>query len=421
MIASAIKFPQVIDAIQLSAFHFSDERLGKLFDVVKSVHESGDGLDMVVLQSEANKNNCGLSTADLYEVVATVSHGGHASYYQNQVLEGYRTRQLSVLLDEATKQIKLPSCDCRNIIQNLTSRMEGIDSPESKHLLSIDRFGDRVFEELFSVDNESSRSFSTGFVHVDEAAGLLRSGEVMVIAARPSVGKTSLALQVVEHFAEKDHRVLVASLEMAGCELYKRFISASCGLPMQDLKHGMGEDNAELVKSHMARISSLPIDFFDKPRSSMKRIRAAAKLTKSAKGLSLLVIDYIGLIRADQRFDNVRDRVAENSQAIKELARELDIPVLLLCQLNRSSEGQVPTMANLADSAAIERDADRIAFLYPKQWAEPTAQKDQIVFDMAKNRNGQKIHTTLTFDGERMRFITPSDRRYNAFSGMGSN
>ena len=188
---------------------------------------------------------------------------------------------------------------------------------------------------------------------------------MIVLAARPGCGKTSMALQIAEHVGARYENVLVASLEMDDSELVKRSIAAHSGIESRRITSELPDGEKEKIKQTIGKVAGSNMTFYVPPFATPKMIRSAAKLTQSKSGLSLIVVDYIGLLRGEKR-QEIYQRVTENSQQLKAIGREMKVPILVLSQLNRDAEGQIPTLKHLRDSGAIEQDADRVIFLSPK-------------------------------------------------------
>lgn len=243
------------------------------------------------------------------------------------------------------------------------------------------------------------RPTMSGFEALDSSAGGWMSGELVILAARPGVGKTTFAMQVAAHNAARERRVLFVSLEMRDRELVARMLSGDPGVDSRRLRAGrLGTADIDKLRAAADDIRDLPVRVWAPPSATLARIRGVAKREVAFGGLSLLVVDYIGLIRPAAG-DTKRPRfeqVGEVSAGLKSLAKELDVPVLALCQLNREADGTEPRLSNLRDSGSIEQDADVVLFLH----RETTATK----LIVAKHRHGETGSVALRFDGSTTRF-----------------
>ena len=189
------------------------------------------------------------------------------------------------------------------------------------------------------------RPVFTGIERFDRVAGGLLPGELEIIAARPGNGKTSLAMQIGNRLARLDRPVLFVSLEMRAAELVGRLLCGSTGIDSRHLRRGQ-VDPAKFA-DEIADMAGTPLTIFDPPAATMQRIRAVAKMQKAATGLELLIVDYIGLVQPRDRKIPRHEQVAEITGGLKQLAKELDTPVIALCQLNREADGADPKLSHL--------------------------------------------------------------------------
>lgn len=220
----------------------------------------------------------------------------------------------------------------------------------------------------------------------------------MIVAARPSVGKSAFALDLAETAARAGHKTLVFSLEMQNEELAERLAARRSGVPMGKLiDRTLSDDDTAQIAAACDGLSRLPLQFCDRSNTTTSQIRQAARATK---GLELLVVDYAGLLRADRKSENRNFELGQISRDLKNLASELRVPVVLLCQLNRSvDEMTEPTPAALRDSGELEQNASKILFLW-----KVDRENGIIGVSVAKNRRGRTGSVQMVFDGSQMRF-----------------
>lgn len=245
----------------------------------------------------------------------------------------------------------------------------------------------------------------TGLAAMDEAlSGGIKPGHVIVLAARPSVGKTSLATQILLNVAGAGHPVLMLSQEMTAPELMDRLAANLGGVPMSHLSTGRFENGDwARITEVTDRASKLPAYIDDQPALTLLDIRAKARQVKrEAGGLALLVIDYLQLCSSTGGSERRHHQIEQISRGIKALAKELDVCVLLLSQLNRASEGDEPELYHLKESGAIEEDADTVVLLHP--WVKH--QNALVVLaKVAKNRGGRRGRIGLELDGATQRWL----------------
>ena len=244
---------------------------------------------------------------------------------------------------------------------------------------------------------------SAGLEALDKMTDGFQGGDYILLGARPSIGKTALALTLAMNSSLKGERVGFMSLEMKDTALFKRILAAMSGVSMQSLRTGLlGPRAMSDLIAGASKIANAKIFFADVPNMNINDLVAEARILRSREKIGILIIDYIGLITAE-RGDLPRwDMVSEISRRLKSLARELNIPVLALAQLGRQADGKRPTLADLRDSGSLEQDADVIMFIHREE--KSNEQKQPVKLIVAKQRNGETGDLDLMFDRSRMRF-----------------
>ncbi|MEK7213684.1 MAG: replicative DNA helicase [Patescibacteria group bacterium] len=290
-----------------------------------------------------------------------------------------------------------------------------------------------AWERLDKLHNSKNelRGVPTGFRELDNKLAGLQKSDLIILAARPSMGKTSLALDIAR-MAAINHKVPVGifSLEMSSQQLVDRILAAESQVDSWKLRTGHNlsvENDFKAIRDAMNRLSEAPIYIDDQPANNILKMRAVARRLKSEKGLGLIVVDYLQLMVPTQarHSDNMVQQVTEISRALKQLARELEVPVLALSQLNRAveSRGGEPRLSDLRDSGSIEQDADVVMFIhredkYNKDSAKPNIAKIMI----EKHRNGPTGYAELYFDDKKTTFISVDKSNFGEFEQQnGSN
>lgn len=259
---------------------------------------------------------------------------------------------------------------------------------------------------------EGLRGVATGFKDLDDALAGMQKSNLLILAARPGVGKTSLALSIAQSVAVEAKRpVGFFSLEMSKEELVDRLLVSQADIDAWKLKTGkLSEDDFTKLSNAMGELAEAPLYIDDTPALSIIEMRTKARRLQVEVGLDLLVVDYLQLARSRQLENRVQE-VSEISQGLKNLARELKIPVLALSQLSRAVEqrgGQKrPQLADLRESGSIEQDADVVMFI----WREDEEKLENVVLDIAKHRNGPLKSIPLFFKGERIKFYGRETKR----------
>lgn len=289
---------------------------------------------------------------------------------------------------------------------------------------------DGIASKIDQLSNLNSyiTGFPTGYTHLDDLTGGLQRGDLIIVAGRPSMGKTTLALNIAEHISShggdyvhvSKHKespciVGIFSMEMGEDQLMMRLISAKASVPLKNIRSGNVDAHEwESLINAMSRLTNLESIYIDDSSGiSVHTLRGRARrLKKDFPTLSLIVVDYLQLLKLDRRVDNRTAEMTEISRILKEMARELDIPVVVLSQLNRTVESRKehrPMMSDLRESGSIEQDADIICFIHrPEIYdRENVNLKGKSTIHIAKHRNGEIGDINLLFEGQYSRFSNP--------------
>ncbi|HTW96623.1 MAG TPA: replicative DNA helicase [Candidatus Methylomirabilis sp.] len=325
-------------------------------------------------------------------------------------------QDVDLILDETEKKIF-------NISQNFSQNI----------FISIDNLLTDAFERIDELHKQSGklRGLPTGFADLDNLLAGLQKSDLIILAARPSVGKTSLALDIARQVAVKSREpVGIFSLEMSKEQLVDRMLCAQAGVSLWKMRTGNlsdHEDNNDFARigEAMGQLSEAPIYIDDSAATSIMEIRAKARRLKMDKGLGLIVIDYLQLMEGRGKYgDNRVQEVSEITRGLKGIARELNIPVLALSQLARAVEQQggpaIPKLSHLRESGSIEQDADVVMFIYRKAAdrnfdLESLTDEDKHLAKIyvAKHRNGPTGSIDLFFDHDTVNFKNLGKRDYN--------
>ena len=278
------------------------------------------------------------------------------------------------------------------------------------------------FERLERIQDEGVAGLSTGFDGIDDHTGGFQKTNLIVLAARPGVGKTSLALNIAHNVAvEHGHAVAIFSLEMSALELGERLMCTQARVSSHKLRTGTlsGDEYAKLVQA-AGKLEKADIFIDDSSDLNLFELRAKARRLSARHPISLVVVDYLQLMAGDSRAESRQQEVANISRSLKQLARELDVPIIAVSQLNRSPEARAdrePQLADLRESGAIEQDADLVLFLYEDP--SDAASKGVIKLKIAKNRHGRVGTVRLAFNKDYTRFLplSPSADDYDIGEG----
>ncbi|HEX3727216.1 MAG TPA: replicative DNA helicase, partial [Pirellulales bacterium] len=380
VLGSILLLPLVCDDIALilrpEDFYDSANRL--LYTHMRALHDAGRRIDMTLLVEELrNTGQYELVGGAAYvaEVVQSVPTAANASYYAEIVKNKATLRSLIHASTEILRDSYDESHDPRELLSLAEQKIFSILDERSGG--SVTNIYDIMQEALTRIDARMKHQnpiggLETGLADFDREVGGLHDSELIILAARPSMGKTALALNIAEHATvELGMTTLFVSLEMSRMELADRLLCSRARINGQSLRNGAitTEERQRLV-AKSAELSQAPLLVDDTPSRTMTEIAAAARRLKRKNDLRLIVIDYLQLIEPDNPRDQRQEQVAKIARRLKGLARELKVPVLCLAQLNRQAEASrdnKPRLSHLRESGAIEQDADVVMFIHREE------------------------------------------------------
>jgi replicative DNA helicase len=389
-----------------------------IYQAIRDLYDQGKGIDAITLADELiRRDQFDKIGGDelLREIVDSVPHAANAKYYAGIVREKSIGRQL---IDSATEIIRdgysnqytaqelLESAE-RKVFAIAEEQIQG-DTLDLKDVITkaMDRIAERA-----SSGGHAVTGVASGLIDLDDITGGFQAGQLVVLAARPSMGKTALALNICEHAATLGKSpVLFVSLEMGHMEIAERLLCARSRVDGYKLRTGMSLGSREighLTKAWNELMKDAQIFIDDTPARNMLQITASARRLRLREKIGLIVVDYIQLVDSEDSRDSRQEQIAKISRRLKTLARELEIPVIALSQLNRaveSREDRRPRMADLRESGAIEQDADIVLLLHRPEYYDANDQPGIAELIVAKNRNGGVGTVKLTFQKAITRF-----------------
>ena len=393
VIGSILLNPKTLDTLssQLGSSDFYDHQLGRLYSVLVDRHDADLPSDPVTLLPTAKEIFGETASATLGELFSEVPNIGHVHYYANQVIEASKKRKLGSIAGN----IRDDSRSADEVAEHAISQLETIGSRESGTVTSAYDAGTELIDSLS--ENQSRRPVFTGIDDVDRIVGGLLPGELQIIAGRPGSGKTALAMQVAKKQSDAFRPVLYVSAEMTKSELVARLLCGITGIDSRIIRRGQASDQmmAQLKEAN-ADLDETPLLIYDKPAPTVQKIRALAKIQKANGGLDLLVVDYIGLMTPRDRRVSRHEQVGEITGMLKQIAKELSVPVIALSQLNREADGAEPKLSHLRESGSIEQDADIVLFIHRSG--------DQSKLIVGKHRHGDTGSFSITFDARKTQF-----------------
>ncbi len=348
---------------------------------------------------------------------------GHFRHHLQLVKDKFVLRSIIRNSNEAIAQAYDAPDEVAALLDTVESRMLAIrEGAETNKSPTIKQSVEEVFEQLQKLlaGEKGAQGIATGYDELDRMTGGLKPGEMFVIAARPSMGKTSLMMNIAEHICvDLGKPGMVFSCEMSSFQIVQRLVFSRAKFAVSQLSRGYTPNKGDLQRIKRACLETAAAKLFidDTPGITINELRAKARRKKRDENIQFIAIDYLQLMRSrTKQAENSREReIAEISAGIKGLAKELGLPIIILAQLNRGPESRsgesrgVPRMSDLRESGAIEQDADLVGLLYraayyadTEEEKENEAGKAELV--LAKNRNGETGHIPLTFVAELMRF-----------------
>ena len=403
ILCDAACLPAVRPLVSRDDFTLAAERA--IFEAACRLEDEGKPADVVTILEDARKHGADVSDRYAAELLQITPTAAHAEAYARQVHEEAVRRRLASVGETLLEDAQDPQKTTAGVIAATMQALENADTAPQTAMLSTSDALSGFLDYRERLDAGQAVTVSTGYPGLDKllGGGMLHQG-LYILAAHPGCGKTTLGLKLAEQ-AAKSGACLFFSLEMSAEQLTARRIAAESGLGIGRLMVGRKFDDDEQAKMANAASALSTHDFRlnRAPGASVADIAQAAHLTKN---LRLVVVDYLGLVRSDERGLPIYERTTRNSNALKALARSLNVPVLCLCQLNRAAEqraDKVPSMADLRDSGAIEQDADAVILLHRPGMYEPGEVKpwesQTLTAIVAKNRHGATGKLNFDFWG----------------------
>jgi replicative DNA helicase len=411
---------RVADLVSEVDFYRDDHR--RIYRQIARLIDLGRPADVVTVFEALEKNGeveqvGGL--AYLAEIANSTPSAANIRRYAEIVRERAILRKLVAVGDEIAASALSPSGkEAKTLLDEAEAKVFEIAEAGARHasgFVSIQpllkQVVDRV-QELYDRDNPSEvTGVPSGFIDLDEKTSGLQPSDMIIVAGRPAMGKTTFALNLAEHIAvEQRLPVAIFSMEMPGTQLATRFISSVGRIDMQKIRSGrLTDDDWQRLTMAMGKLYEAPLFIDETPGLNPIDLRARARrLARQCGKLGLIVIDYLQLMNGTKESDNRASELSEISRSVKSLAKELHVPIIALSQLNRSLEqrpNKRPVMSDLRESGAIEQDADIIMFIYRDEVYNPDSpDKGTAELIIGKHRNGPTGTVRLTFIGENTRF-----------------
>lgn len=407
---------ELMDIVSADSFYSERHRL--VFNTMMELFKKSSPIDLLSVSSKLKENGQLEQIGGgsfLAELVQMVPSSSNAKYYAEIVQKKFMMRRLIEASEHIGNLGYEESLELEEILDKAEKKVFDVTNFSSTHkFLELKDELTEAWERMDKLHNsgEGLRGVPTGFVELDNKLSGFQNSDLIILAARPSMGKTSLALDIARQSAVNHGTpVGIFSLEMSSQQLVDRMLASQANVDAWKLRTGRlnREDEFEAIRQSLDALSKAPIYIDDQPGNNILKMRSIARRLKSEKGLKMLVVDYLQLMvpTNNRNSDNVVQQVTEISRSLKNLARELDVPVLALSQLSRAVEqrGGRPRLSDLRDSGSIEQDADVVMFIHREDKYKEQAEKNNIAeILIEKHRNGEVGKVELYFNDKKVTF-----------------
>jgi replicative DNA helicase len=414
MMLSKDAVADVVETVRGGDFYVPKHEI--IFDALLSLYSHGEPTDVIAVTDELIKTG-DLQRAGgadyLHTLTALVPTAANAGFYALIVAERALLRRL---VEAGTRIVQMGYAgegEVLDLVNNAQAEIYSVAANDNtEDYVPLNVAVDAAIEDIEAAKGRDGQftGVPTGFSGLDQLTNGLHPGQMIIIAARPALGKSTLALDLARAAAIKHNMpAIFFSLEMGRSEIAMRLMSAEASVPLQSMRKGtLDQRDWTTIASVRGRINDAPLYIDDSPNMTLVEIRAKCRRLKQKVGLKLVVIDYLQLMTSGKRVESRQQEVSEFSRALKLLAKELQVPVIALSQLNRGPEQRAdkkPAISDLRESGSIEQDADMVILLHRESAYEkenPRAGEADLI--VAKHRNGPTDTVTVAFQGHFSRF-----------------
>ncbi len=404
MLMSKDAIADVVEALKSSDFYKPAHAL--IYDAIVDLYSRGEPADQITVAAELDRNQS-LARAGggvyLHTLIATVPTAANAGFYAQIVAEKAILRRL---VDAGTRIVQLGyggsegevgGGEVDEIVDRAQAEIyEVTERRTSEDYVILEELLQPTMDEIDAIASRGGMSAGvpTGFADLDAVTNGLHPGQMVIVAARPGIGKSTLALDISRHAAVKHNlAAVIFSLEMSKTEITMRLLSAEASIKLGQMRNGtMSEQDWQKIVRRMSEISAAPLFIDDSPNMTMMEIRAKARRLKQRNDLKLIVVDYLQLMTSGKRVESRQQEVSEFSRQMKLLAKELEVPVIAISQLNRGPEQRTdkrPMLSDLRESGSLEQDADMVILVHrPDAWEADDPRAGEADLILAKHRNG---------------------------------
>ena len=414
--AMMLKESKIIPTVAtiLTAADFYREEHKLIYRALLEIYGRGTPPDVLLVEEELRKTGelVKVNRKYLYSLVDYEWTTSRAETYAKTIKDKAILRRLIEVAEETIEDAYEESEDVEDILEIAAKKIFAITTQnKTTDFEALSLITQKSLDRIQDINNnpEKMQGIPTGFLDLERVLNGLQRSDMIILAARPSMGKTALALNIAKNAARKGNVVAIFSLEMGKGQLAKRLLATESGVNSQRINRGeLDYNEMEQLLLAVDRLSKLKVYIDDNGGQTILEIRSKARRLAHEVGLDLIVIDYLQLMTG-RRAENRQQEISDISRNLKTLARELDVPILALSQLSRSVELRAekkPQLSDLRESGSLEQDADIVMFLYREEYynREESDKANVAEVIIAKNRNGPTTAINLYFDKETMRF-----------------
>ena len=407
---------EVDDMVTPESFYAEKHRM--IFQAMQDLANTNEPIDMLSLSTKLGEQKLLEAIGGnkyLAEIVNEVPSSTNVKHYADIVQKKYVLRSLIEAADYVSELAFEEGDDKMDDILDLAEKkiFSVVSSPKNQKFVNLKDALPEAYERIEKLHENKGmlRGIPTGFRDLDTMLSGLQNSDLIILAARPSMGKTTLALDIARMSGVVHNKsVLIFSLEMSSQQLVDRMLSAESRVNAWNLRTGKLSSDREfsLLRDSLDKLAKAKIFIDDQPGNSIVRMKALARRLKAEKGLDMVIVDYLQLMTTSKAHDSMVNQVTEISRSLKSLAKELDVPVLALSQLSRAVEqrGGKPRLSDLRDSGSIEQDADVVMFIHQEdKWKEEHEKTGIAEILIEKHRNGPTGKVELYFDMKTTTFL----------------
>lgn len=414
---------EIIDIVSGESFYSEKHRI--IFESMMELFSKHQPIDLLSVSTKLTEkgwiDQIGGNTY-LTEIVHTVPSASNILYYAQIIQKKHMMRRLIDASDHISQIGYDENKELEELLEQAEKKLFDVTNYNTSHkFIPLKDELTEAWERLdkLHTDGLGMRGIPTGFTDIDKKLSGLQKSDLIILAARPSMGKTSLALDIARQAAVNNNTpVGIFSLEMSSQQLADRMMAAEANVDAWKLRTGKlsRQDDFDALRESLDKLSKAPIYIDDQPGNNILKMRSIARRLKRENGLGLIVVDYLQLMVPTQtKNDNIVQQVTEISRSLKNLARELDVPVLALSQLSRAVEqrGGRPRLSDLRDSGSIEQDADVVMFIHREDKYKEESERTNIAeILIEKHRNGETGSIKLFFNDKKATFQNMDKSEY---------